>query len=87
MSDTKPDIRRRLEELQRQERNLRHTALRAISEQMLPVFDALHAECGQTGHQWTFHHFNWDGSYQWDVCDWCGATEGADQHAACGTKA
>jgi hypothetical protein len=77
---TKTSILHRREELERRDRDLRHAALRAVSAQTRPAYEALQAECAATGHEWKFAHYNWDRTYRWDVCQWCGASEGADDH-------
>lgn len=76
----KSAIEQRYRTLVRDDREQRHVVLRAVSERTRPLFAALEAECKQTGHKWKFDHWNWDQSYAWDKCVWCGASEGADRH-------
>jgi hypothetical protein len=82
VTDVKSDIQRRHTELRARDSAQRTAALRAISEQNRPLFRALQEECAATGpgHKWKFDYYNWDRSYAWDVCEWCGAAEGADEH-------
>lgn len=76
----KAEIRQRQVELEREDRNLRHVALKAVSQHTRPLFSALWAECGQTGHEWKFANYNFDGSTVWDKCVWCGSRELARLH-------
>jgi hypothetical protein len=77
---TKQDIRRRLVALKREDDARRTAALRAISEQTRPAFKAIESECGETGHEWKFDHWNFTREYAWDKCIWCCALEGAEKH-------
>ncbi len=76
MEDQKTDIQSRHRELENQDRELRRQALKIVSAQTKPAFMALQAECGETGHKWVFDHHNWNNSYAWDKCEWCGAQTG-----------
>ena len=79
-ANVKSEIRRRRRELESRDRDLRTAALTEVSAQTRPLFVDLQRECALTGHEWKFSHFNWDNSYAWDKCQWCGAGEGADKH-------
>lgn len=80
----KSNILERFLELDKSVKNRRHEGIvasnRAISLEVNPLYRAIEQECELTGHEWKFDHFNWDGSYQWDKCKWCGKAEGADRH-------
>ena len=72
----KRDIQIRHSQLKVRDSELRTNALRAISVQTRPLFDALQSECAETGHKLKFDHYNWDRSYEWYACEWCGAMVG-----------
>ena len=80
MTDVKTSIEQRRCDLEQHDRDLRTAALKAVSEQTYPMLKALRDECGKTGHQWKFSHWNWDQTCQWDKCVWCGFGEPVDAH-------
>jgi hypothetical protein len=75
----KRDIQIRHRRLEVDDRKLRTDALRAVSVQTRPLFTALQNECAMTGHKLKFAHYNWDHSYRWYACEWCGAAVGENE--------
>jgi hypothetical protein len=76
----KVSIQRRFDSLRRQDRELRHAALIAVSAQTRPLFEEMEDECAKTGHAWKFDSWNFNHTCAWDKCMWCGAAEPADRH-------
>lgn len=72
---TKADIKRRYDELDKNDGKMRTAALKAVSAQTTPLFKALYAECAATGHKWKHNGYNWDGSSEFEKCVWCGFNE------------
>ena len=80
-TEAKTRIQKRFMAAQRVDREKRTAALQAVSKETAPLFREIEAECALTGHEWRFDSWNFNRTYAWDKCIWCGKSEGADKHA------
>lgn len=61
------------------DRTMRTAALQEISAKNAPLFRELHKECEEvTGHKFKFDHYNFNNTYKWYKCEYCGASKGED---------
>jgi hypothetical protein len=73
-------IRDKRTKIEHMDRQMRTEALRAISAQNKSLFDALYKECeAVTGHKFKFDHFNFNHTYRWYKCEYCGVTRGENE--------
>jgi hypothetical protein len=67
-------------EIEKHDRNLRTEALRAVTEQTKPLKAALYEKCEKTtGHSFQFDQYNYNNTYAWYKCCWCGLSRGQNE--------
>lgn len=67
-------------DLETEEKKLRNEALKAVSAQIKPLKVALYEECERmTGHRFEFNNYNYNNTFAWYKCKWCGCQRGQDE--------